>query len=122
MSIPEYGSLQNRANEEYRCNHATKLREDYSSPDCLMNFQHQDDGSYAIKNVKNNEYFDCSITTMSDRVSGDDQKWRLLDVPEVKNGYYVQNKTNNEFMTRHASQLSNGAGKDEIWIIEPRKK
>ena len=122
MSIPTYGSLQNNYNSEYRCNHATQLKKNWDQSTCLMHYVEQSDGSYAIQNVHNNQYFDSSITTMSDSVSGDSQKWRLLAVSDVTNGYYVQNVKNSEFMTSHASQLSTGAGKKEVWIIEEKSQ
>ena len=118
MSIPTYGSLQNKSNGEYRCNHATKLKSTYDQKTCLMKYIKQSNGTYAIQNVDNGEYFDSSITSMSGSVDGDSQKWRLLALPDVTNGYYVQNVKNNEFMTSHASQLSSSAGSKEIWIIE----
>ncbi|CAL2103350.1 conserved protein of unknown function [Tenacibaculum sp. 190130A14a] len=121
MSVPTYGSLQNQMNKEYRCNHAAQLKKSYESPECLMNFVEQSNGSYGIKNVKNNEYFDSSITTMTKKVSGASEQWRLLALPDVENGYYVQNVKNNEFMTSSASQLSSKAGSKEIWIIEERQ-
>lgn len=120
MSVPTYGSLQNQSNGEYRCNHATKLESSYSSPDCLINFQLQSNGTYGIKNVGNNEYYDCSITSMNKTIDGDCQTWRLIPLGDVTNGYYVQNVENNEFMTSSASQLSSSAGSKEIWIIFPQ--
>jgi len=120
MSIPTYGSLQNQSNGEYRNNHATQLQSNYESPECLINFQKQANGNYGIKNVDNNQYYQCHITTMVDSIEGDCQLWRLLPLSDVENGYYVQNVENGEFMTKHASQLSGNAGKDEIWIIVER--
>jgi hypothetical protein len=118
MAIPSYGSLQNKSNGEYRCNHATKLESSYSSPDCLINFIPQSNGTYAIKNVANNQYYQCNITTMVDEVSGPCQQWYLLAISG--NEYYVQNSANNEYMTSHASQLSKSSGADEVWIIVAR--
>jgi hypothetical protein len=120
MSMPAYVSLQNNANQEYRNNHATKMQKDYESPECLFNLILQDGGSYAIKNVKNSEYFDCSITSMSKSVDGNCQRWQFLEIPTVENGYYIQNMENNEYMTKKASQLSKNAGKDEVYIVVAR--
>lgn len=120
MSPPTYGSLKNRANGEYRNNHATKMQENYESPDCLFNFVPQSNGTYAIKNVKNDQYFQCHITTMVSSVEGACQKWRFLSIPDITNGFYIQNVDNNEYMTKHASQLSKSAGPDEIYIVEAR--
>ncbi|MFC0182107.1 hypothetical protein SAMN04515674_101115 [Pseudarcicella hirudinis] len=117
-TVPSYGSLQNNSNGEYRCNHATQLESSYSSPNCLINFQLQSDGTYGIKNVGNNQYYQCKITTMVDTITGTCQKWRLLYISG--NQYYVQNVSNNEFMTSHASQLSSSAGPNEIWNIVER--
>lgn len=117
MSIPSSGSLMNQSNGEYRCNKATKLVSPYDSEICLMNYIVQSDGTYAIQNVKNSEYFDSSITTMAKSDEGSSEHWRLLALPDVSNGYYVQNVKNNEFMTSSASQLSSDAGSKEIWII-----
>lgn len=118
VQIPTYGSLQNKENGEYRCNHAKQLESSYKSPECLLNFQPQGDNTYAIKNVDNNQYYGSSIGSMSNKVEGDSQKWRLLWINDEQ--FYVQNVKNNEFMTKHASQLSSSAGKDEIWIITER--
>lgn len=115
MAIPSYGSLQNKSNSEYRCNHATKLEATYSSPNCLINFIDQGNGTYAIKNVGNNQYYQCNITTMVDEVTGPCQQWRLLSISG--NEYYVQNVSNNEYMTSSASKLSSSSGPDQIWII-----
>lgn len=117
MSIPNYGSLQNNSNQEYRCKHATKLKSTYDQGTCLMKYIKQSDGTYAIQNVDNSQYFDSSITTMSGSVDGPSQQWRLLALPDVTNGYYVQNVENNEFMTSSASKLSSSAGSKEVWII-----
>ncbi len=118
MSVPSYGSLQNKSNGEYRCNHATQLESNYSSPSCLINFIDQGNGTYAIKNVQNNQYYQCHITTMVDKVDGSCQQWRLLLISG--NEYYVQNVANNEYMTSHASQLSSSSGPNEVWVIVPR--
>ena len=120
MSMPAYVSLKNQANNEYRNNHATKKQSNYESPECLFNLIFQGDGSYAIKNVKNDEYFDCSITSMAKSVTGDCQKWKFLAIPTVQDGYYIQNVQNREYMTRKASQLSKNAGNDEIYIVQQR--
>jgi hypothetical protein len=117
MSIPTYGSLQNQSNGEYRCNQASKLQGTYSSPDCLINFILQESNSsiYALKNVANNQYYECNIRSMSDSVAGACQQWRLLWIEGDQ--YYVQNVQNNEFMTSSAGSLSSSAGPNEIWII-----
>jgi len=120
MSLPAYASLKNKANNEYRNNHATKMQNNYDSPECLFNLVPQSDGSYAIKNVKNDEYFDCSITSMDDSVVDDCQRWQLMPIPTVTNGYYIQNMKNKEYMTKKASQLSKNAGNDEVYIVEQR--
>jgi hypothetical protein len=114
-SVPTYGSLQNNSNSEYRCNHATKLQSTYSSPNCLINFQPQSNGTFGIKNVGNNQYYQCNITTMVDTISDDCQTWRLLWISG--NQYYVQNVKNGQFMTSSASQLSSSAGANEVWNI-----
>lgn len=120
MSMPPYVSLKNKANNEYRNNHATKMQSNYESPACLFNLVDQGNGSYAIKNVKNDEYFDCSITSMAKSVDGDCQRWQFMPIPTEVNGYYIQNIENRQYMTKKASQLSKNAGNDEIYIVEPR--
>ena len=114
-TVPTYGSLQNNSNQEYRCNKATKLESTYSSPDCLINFQPQSNGSFAIKNVGNNQYYQCNIRTMVDTVTDDCQQWWLLNISG--NQYYVQNVKNGEFMTSSAGSLSGSAGANEVWNI-----
>jgi hypothetical protein len=120
MSMPPYVSLKNKANNEYRNNHATKMQSDYESPACLFNLVDQGNGTYGIKNVKNDEYFDCSITSMSGSIEGDCQLWQFMSIPTVENGYYIQNIENRQYMTKKASQLSKNAGNDEIYIVEAR--
>ena len=122
MAMPAFVSLKNQANNEYRNSHATKMQSTYESPDCLFNLIDETGGKYAIKNVKNDEYFDCSITSMSGTVNDDCQKWQFLEIPTIKDGYYIQNMKNKEYMTKKASQLSKNAGDDEVYIIEPRNK
>jgi hypothetical protein len=120
MSMPSYVSLKNNANQEYRNNHATKMQSKYESPECLFNLVDQGNGSYGIKNVKNDEYFQCHITTMVSSVTSDCQRWQFLAIPTIANGYYIQNLDNKEYMTKKASQLSKNAGDDEVYIVEPR--
>ena len=120
MSMPAYVSLQNNENQEYRNNHAKKMQDKYESPSCLFNLISQGDGSYAIKNVKNDEYFDCTITSMDDKIEGSCQQWQFLEIPTIENGFYIQNMKNKEYMTKHASQLSKNAGEDEVYIVVPR--
>ena len=122
MSMPAYVSLQNNANQEYRNNHATKMQSDYESPSCLFNLIPQDGGSYAIKNVDNGEYFDCSIKSMSKNVDGDCQRWQFMSIPTIQNGYYIQNMENDQYMTEKASQLSKNAGSDEVYIVVERNQ
>jgi hypothetical protein len=116
--MPAYVSLKNQANNEYRNNHATKMQSSFESPECLFNLISQGDGSYAIKNVKNDEYFDCSITSMAGSVSGNCQRWQFMPIPTVQDGYYIQNIENRQYMTKKASQLSKNAGNDEIYIVQ----
>lgn len=120
MSMPAYVSLKNQANNEYRNNHATKMQKDYESPQCLFNLVVQDNGSYGIKNVDNNEYFQCHITTMVSKIEGNCQRWQFLEIPTITNGYYIQNLDNHQYMTKKASQLSKNAGPDEVYIVEAR--
>jgi hypothetical protein len=116
--MPAYVSLKNQANNEYRNNHATKMQSNFESPECLFNLISQGDGSYAIKNVKNDEYFDCSITSMAKSVDGNCQRWQFMPIPTVADGYYIQNIENRQYMTKKASQLSKNAGDDEIYIVQ----
>ena len=122
MSMPAYVSLQNQANGEYRNNHATKMQSKYESPECLFNLVSEGNGTYAIKNVKNGEFFDCTITSMSKTVDGNCQKWQFLAIPSIANGYYIQNMENKQYMTKHASQLSKNAGNDEVYIVVERNQ
>lgn len=119
FNVPNFGSLKNKSNQEFRCQHAKSLEKQYSSPSCLMHFEQQIDGTWGIKCIGNGEYFQCSIGTMKEKIEGDCQKWNLLWLKG--NEFYVQNVENNEFMTSHASKLSDTAGYDEIWIIEEVK-
>jgi hypothetical protein len=113
-----YGSLQNNANSQYRCNNATQLESNYSSPNCLIDFQLQSDGSYGIKNMGNNQYYQSSITTMVNSIAGENQKWNLIHISD--NQYYVQNVGNKQYMTRKATKLVSSNGSDEVWNIENR--
>lgn len=116
-----YGFLKNQSNNEYRCNHASQLKDEPVVPNCLTKFIPYDDGTVAIQNQDNYEFFQSSILTMADRVTSDAQKWRLIEVDsEEGNTFYVENVQNGEYMTRKASQLHSGTpGKDEVWVIEP---
>ena len=128
MTVPQYGALQNKANQEYRTNKATEMSRDYKQPECLFEFQKQDEGQYkgkyGIKNLKNNEYFQCTITKMNSAVQGSCQLWELVEVDnkENENQYYIKNVNNGEYMTKKASQLSGNAGSDEVYIIEEKPK
>lgn len=122
MSMPPYVSLKNQANNKYRNDHAKQMQKDYESPACLFNLIPQGDGSHAIKNVKNDKYFDCTISTMADKVEGKCQQWQFLKIPTIENGYYIQNMKNQECMTKKASQLSRNAGNDEVYIVVERNK
>ncbi|MGR5445706.1 hypothetical protein ACPV47_12450 [Vibrio jasicida] len=66
-----YGFLKNRSNNEYRCNHASQLRDKPVVPNCLTKFIEYDDGTVAIQNQGNYEFFQDSIRTMTDRVTSD---------------------------------------------------
>lgn len=114
---PEFGSLQNDANKEYRCNRATHLSRTYVKADCLMRFVRNENGSYSIQNVRNQQYFQNHIGTMAGSADSDKQEW---DIIGTNGRYTIQNRFNREYMTRHASQLSRTAGPDEYWTIEAR--
>ncbi|CAM3222909.1 hypothetical protein [Vibrio neptunius] len=116
-----YGFLKNQSNSEYRCNHAAQLKDKPVVPNCLTKFIQYDDGTVAIQNQDNYEFFQSSIVTMADRVTSNAQKWRLIEVDsEEGNTFYVKNVQNEKYMTRKASQLHAGKpGKDEVWVIEP---
>lgn len=113
-----FGSLQNNSNQEYRCNQAKSLQSSFSSPSCLMNFQLQSDGIFGILNVQNNQYFQSSIGTMVDSITGTGQEWRLIPYNGSNTQFYVQNVENSEYMTSSASKLHSGTpGASEIWNI-----
>lgn len=116
--MPAYVSLQNNINKVFRYNHATKMQKEFKSPECLFNLISEDGGkTYAIKNILNNEYFDCTITSMAKSVEGNCEKWQFLSIPTIENGYYIQNIENNKYMTKKASELTKNAGIDEVYII-----
>ena len=120
MIMPPYVSLKNRTNSEYRNNHASKMQKNYVSPQCCFKLVDQGNGSYGIKNEDNHKYLQCNITTMSDEIKGDCQKWQFLSIPTITNGFYIQNLYELELMTKKAGQLSKNAGSDEIYIVEER--
>ena len=114
--------LKNKANQEYRTNEATKMQDTFESPECTFIFEPYTNGNeivYALRNAYNNEYLDCSIRSMSRTVDGNCQKWQLIVVNSSLSEYYVRNLENNEYLTRSASQLSESAGTDEVYIIKP---
>lgn len=121
QQLPEYGSLKNKTNSEYRNNHAKQMQNEYKAPEALFNFINQQDGTYAIKNMKNDKYFQCHIGSMTDKVKDSCQKWTFVKVPDVVNGYYIKNIKNEEYMTRKASKLSNKPGVDEVYLVDIRK-
>jgi hypothetical protein len=115
--------LKNKANNEYRTSNATEMQAVYESPRCTFIFEPLLVGNetvFALRNAQNNEYLDCTITTMSTKVIDNCQKWRLITVNADKHEYYIQNVKNNEYMTKRASKLSGSAGSDEVYIIEQR--
>ncbi|ASS48025.1 MAG: hypothetical protein A3D31_00960 [Candidatus Fluviicola riflensis] len=113
----------NNENGEYRCNHAKSLRDNYSSPDCLMQLIPSGEDLYAIRNEANGEFFQDTIGSMSSQVSSDAQLWYIKPYGGTKNAYTIQNAKNEKYMTRKASQLHKGTpGKDEVWIIENRQE
>jgi hypothetical protein len=113
-----FGSLQNNSNQQYRYNKASHLQSTFTSPACLMNFQLQSDGNFGIFNVENNQYFQSTITTMADSITGTGQEWRLIPYGTSSTQFYVQNVQNSEYMTSSAGSLHNGTpGPDEIWNI-----
>lgn len=114
--------LKNKANNEYRNDHATEMQASYQSPQCTFIFEPYRNGGeivYALRNASNNEYLDCTITSMNRTVDGNCQKWRLIPVDAPKGEYYVQNLQNAEYLTKKASKLSDKAGSDEVYIIQP---
>jgi predicted amidohydrolase YtcJ len=117
--VPEYGSLQNDSNAEYRCNRATHLAGTYTAADCLMRFVRKENGTYTIQNLKNHQYFQGDIGTMADSADTDLQEW---DIVGANGRYTIQNRSNHEYMTSHASQLSSTLGPGEYWTIEERLK
>lgn len=119
MSMPEYVSLQNKSNGEYRNNHATQMQSNYQSPQCLFRLELQSGGNnyYGIKNCQNKEYFQCNITSMSPSIEGSCQLWTFEPVANVLNGYYIKNVKNGQYMCNHATQLSKNPGENEVYII-----
>ncbi|MBI9015578.1 MAG: hypothetical protein JEZ08_25390 [Clostridiales bacterium] len=116
----KYVSLKNKANNQYRNVHATKMQDNYESPTCKFMLTEQEKGLYSIMNEKNNEYYQDHITTMSDSVKDDGQKWRFLKLEDSNNEYYIQNVKNNKFLTVHASKLETSPSGSEIYILEER--
>lgn len=113
-------SLRNKSNNEYRTDRATHMDDKYNANSCLFIFeQSPENGTFTIKNYKTQEYFDCTISSMSLTVDDDCQKWSLIPSGGV-NEYYIKNEKNDECMTKKASQLSKNKGKDEVYIIENR--
>lgn len=112
--------LKNKSNEEYRTDHATKMQDEYKSPECTFIFEEQEGTTnvYGIRNAKNKEYLDCSISSMSKTITGPCQKWKLIEVNHTNAEYFVQNLENHEYLTKRASKLSKNADKDEIYIIK----
>ncbi|MFD2601977.1 Ca2+-dependent phosphoinositide-specific phospholipase C [Flavobacterium suzhouense] len=113
-------SLRNKSNNEYRTDRATHMTAHYDSNTCLFIFEQDPERDiYAIKNYKTQEYFDCTISTMSPTINDDCQRWSLIPTGGA-NEYYIKNVKNGEYMTKKASQLSKNHGKDEVYIIENR--
>lgn len=121
MSLPTYCSLQNKENKEYRCNEASKLKDDYSAPSCLFKLIKQEENVYAIQNQKNDKFFQHSISKMASTADSNGEYWKILPVSGYENVYTIQNMKNKEYMTHKASKLHDGSpGKGEYWIIEDR--
>lgn len=110
--------LKNKANGEYRNDHATKMQDTYEDPECTFIFESYGDRVYAIRNAKNGKYLDCSITTMADEVKGDCQKWKLIYHTKAEHKYYIRNCENDKYLTKRASKLSDSNGEDEIYIVK----
>ncbi|MDJ0799731.1 MAG: Ca2+-dependent phosphoinositide-specific phospholipase C [Calothrix sp. MO_167.B12] len=111
--------LKNRSNKAYRTSQATVMDYDYTSPRCTMIFEKQaGENIYGIRNAENNCYFQCNITSMPPKISGDCQRWELITVNANNNEYYVKNRENGYYMTKAASKLSKTAGNDEVYIID----
>lgn len=114
-------SLKNQANNQYRTDHATKMCDTFSAPNCAFIFERQINQTdiYAIKNAKNNEYLDCTISSMSTTVKDDCQRWKLIPKKLNDSEFYVQNLKNGKYLTKKASQLSSKADDNEVYIIKP---
>ncbi|MFA8300888.1 MAG: hypothetical protein ACEPOV_12045 [Hyphomicrobiales bacterium] len=119
MNLPKLGSLQNLSNKEYRCSEASKLKKEYSSPACLFKLEMVKPGLYSIMNMKNQKYFQNTIKTMASAVKSDKQLWRFID--QGNGNCAIQNVYNNEYMTKHASQLSSKIGGAELWRVADRE-
>ena len=96
--IRDLRSLKNKENGEFRTDRATKMVKMHTSPECIFLFMKQiGENIYAIRNMKNHKYFDCTITTMSDLIKDDCQRWKLIPAARGnKNEFYIQNVQNKE--------------------------
>ncbi|MBA2868916.1 hypothetical protein [Methanococcus maripaludis] len=126
MSMPEFGSLENNENKAFRTNKATEMSRTFKSPNCVFKFLPNNDQTYAIQNTKNKGYLQSHIQTYFDlkpKTSlGDHQKWRFLPIPDIKNGYYIQNVGNGGYLTKECSKMIPHAGHNEVYIVEARPK
>lgn len=113
-------SLKNKSNNQYRTDRATHMTSSYEAPRCNFVFE-PTEGSIALRNAKNDEYLDCTISTMSPTIKDNCQRWKVIKVDSTFNEYYIQNVENKEYLTKAASQLHKGSpGEDEVYILEDR--
>jgi len=122
--IPELASLQNKANDGYRCRNATELRkqEEYTLPDCEFQFVKKGIDTYSIRSIANNEYFNAPIDKMTPTDESTAQHWKIVQVAPP-NIYTIQNVANDHYMTAAAGSLHTVKPGDqprdsEHWSIE----
>lgn len=120
--MPCIRSIKNVENNEYRANRATKMQGNYESLKCDFIFESHDESNniYALRNGYNNEYLDCSITSMVGSVSGDCQLWKLIPAGGGSNRYYIKNEQNGKYLTKRASKLASAPKSHEIHILQDR--
>ncbi|MFW7524953.1 hypothetical protein ACODM8_12525 [Vibrio ostreicida] len=114
-----YGFLKNDETAEYRSELATQMEKTPQIPHCLMKFIRFSDGTFAIQNQSNYEFYQNHITSMAKDVTSSGQKWSLDKVDDAINTYYLRNVLSGEYMTHRASQRHTGVpGPSEMWVIE----
>ncbi|MFT4805346.1 MAG: hypothetical protein ACI9YE_002562 [Psychroserpens sp.] len=119
MSIPTTCYLQCVSNKGYRSYEAHSLYSTVQRSQCLFMIELSGGTSYSIRNMANGGYLQDSISSYTDKVKGDGQRWNIIPIPN-SSSFYIQNISNQGYLTNRVTHLASGTPTvDEEYNLVP---